>query len=117
MRPNQREHQANERTFLAWLRTGVAIIAFGFVIERFSLFLRYLAPQMGPSTMPNPHTTLVGAGLIWLGTLLIPVSLWRYLMEERHIDTVSVTKTTNWPIVALAIVLAAVGIYLAIAVM
>ena len=44
MRPNLREHQANERTFLAWLRTSIAIIAFGFVLERFSLFVKYLAP-------------------------------------------------------------------------
>jgi putative membrane protein len=33
------DHAANERTFLAWMRTGVAVIAFGFVIEKFNLFL------------------------------------------------------------------------------
>ena len=33
------DHAANERTFLAWVRTGVAVIAFGFVIEKFNLFL------------------------------------------------------------------------------
>jgi putative membrane protein len=33
----QREHQANERTFLAWLRTSVALIGFGFAIARFSI--------------------------------------------------------------------------------
>ena len=38
----QREHQANERTFLAWLRTSLALIGFGFVIARFGLFLREL---------------------------------------------------------------------------
>jgi putative membrane protein len=32
------DHAANERTFLAWLRTGIAVIAFGFVIEKFNLF-------------------------------------------------------------------------------
>jgi putative membrane protein len=33
------DHAANERTFLAWVRTGIAMIAFGFVIEKFNLFL------------------------------------------------------------------------------
>ena len=33
------DHSANERTFLAWLRTGIAVVAFGFVIEKFNLFL------------------------------------------------------------------------------
>jgi putative membrane protein len=38
----QREHQANERTFLAWLRTSIALIGFGFAIARFGLFLQEL---------------------------------------------------------------------------
>jgi Domain of unknown function (DUF202) len=33
------DHAANERTFLAWVRTGIAVIAFGFVIEKFNLFV------------------------------------------------------------------------------
>jgi putative membrane protein len=39
------DHAANERTFLAWVRTAIAVMAFGFLIERFDLFLRYIAPQ------------------------------------------------------------------------
>ena len=37
------DHAANERTFLAWIRTGIAVIAFGFLIEKFNLFLLTLA--------------------------------------------------------------------------
>ena len=114
MRPNLREHLANERTFLAWLRMSVAIIAFGFVVERFSLFLKYLVPS-ADIAISNPRTA-IGSGLIWLGTLLIPLSLWRYFVEERHIDQLSASRSTTWPMMALAIVLAAIGIYLAVAV-
>ena len=39
------DHAANERTFLAWVRTAIAVMAFGFVIERFDLFLKVVAPQ------------------------------------------------------------------------
>jgi len=35
-----REHLANERTFLAWLRTGIAIVVFGFAIARFAIAIR-----------------------------------------------------------------------------
>jgi len=115
VRPNLREHLANERTFLAWLRMSVAIIAFGFVVERFSLFLKYLVPS-ADIAISNPRTAMVGSGLIWLGTLLIPLSLWRYFVEERHIDQLSASRSTTWPMMALAIVLAAIGIYLAVAV-
>ena len=40
------DHAANERTFLAWVRTAIAVMAFGFVIERFDLFLKFAAPQV-----------------------------------------------------------------------
>ena len=116
MRPNLPEHQANERTFLSWLRTSIAIIAFGFVLERFSLFLKYLLPE-GGAEVTNPRTGLVGAGLIWLGTILIPMSLWRFLIEQRHIDQPIETRPANWPVILLAILLAAIGVYLALAVM
>ena len=33
------DHLANERTFLAWIRTSIGIMAFGFVVVKFSLFL------------------------------------------------------------------------------
>ena len=63
----------------------------------------------------NPRTGIVGAGLIWLGTILIPVSLWRFLLEERHIDRPIETRTRAWPMIAVALLLAAVGVYLAVA--
>ena len=43
------DHAANERTFLAWVRTAIAVMAFGFVIERFDLVLRSTAPQLARS--------------------------------------------------------------------
>jgi putative membrane protein len=38
-------HAANERTILAWVRIGIAVIAFGFVIEKFNLFARIIRTQ------------------------------------------------------------------------
>ncbi len=54
------DHAANERTFLAWVRTAIAVMAFGFVIEKFDLFLRAIAPQTAlkrsPRTVKNSPT-------------------------------------------------------------
>ena len=48
------DHAANERTFLAWVRTAIAMMAFGFVIERFDLFLRYAAPLATQQKIRKP---------------------------------------------------------------
>jgi putative membrane protein len=48
------DHAANERTFLAWVRTAIAVMAFGFVIERFDLFLKYATPAAAQG-MIAPH--------------------------------------------------------------
>jgi len=56
---------AAERTLLAWIRTGIALMGFGFVVARFGLFLRELASTRG--NIPPPHTS----ASLWIGTLLV----------------------------------------------
>ena len=48
---NYSDHAANERTFLAWVRTAIAVLGFGFVVERFDVFLRVarLSARIRPS--------------------------------------------------------------------
>src|SRR5579872_3754294 len=60
-----RLHFAAERTLLAWIRTGLAMMGFGFVVARFGLFLRELAAAQG---VVPPHR--VGLSL-WIGTTLV----------------------------------------------
>lgn len=77
----QREHQANERTFLAWLRTSIALIGFGFAIARFGLFLRELQTTVTGEEIPA-HSFIgsqtLGISLAILGIVLIGLSVWRY---------------------------------------
>ena len=49
MESKLREYLANERTYLAWLRTAIAVIAFGFVLDRFSLYIRHFSPAAIPA--------------------------------------------------------------------
>ena len=77
----QREHQANERTFLAWLRTSIAFIAFGLATARFGLFLRQLRIAVTEQEMPsNPvfNAENLGISLVVFGIVLIALAAWRY---------------------------------------
>ncbi len=77
----QREHQANERTFLAWLRTSIALIGFGFAIARFGLFLRQLNTALTRQNSPvNPllNSENLGVLLVIFGIMAIALAAWRY---------------------------------------
>lgn len=77
----QREHQANERTFLAWLRTSIALIGFGFALARFGLFLRQIETTVTPQ-VPGIHSLsssrTLGVGLVIVGIIVIIFAMWRY---------------------------------------
>src|SRR6516165_4936171 len=73
------DHAANERTFLAWVRTGIAVIAFGFVIEKFNLFALSMASANSPAAgrllqgerLSGPLGRYDGLALILVGLALI----------------------------------------------
>jgi uncharacterized membrane protein YidH (DUF202 family) len=77
------DHAANERTFLAWIRTAIAVMAFGFLVERFDLFLQIAGQTLAKKAL-SPTGQLVGnvAGLILivLGAIMIVLSVW----QPRH---------------------------------
>jgi putative membrane protein len=61
-----RVYFAAERTLLAWVRTGVTLMAFGFVVARFGLFLRLVHLQAGESAS-HGLSPFLGAAMVWLG--------------------------------------------------
>ncbi|WP_071187063.1 DUF202 domain-containing protein [Trichormus sp. NMC-1] len=76
-----REHQANERTFLAWLRTSIALISFGFAISRFGIFLRQInAAFTQQESIVNPliNSENLGIFLVVFGIITIVLAAWRY---------------------------------------
>lgn len=77
----QREHQANERTFLAWLRTAVALIALGLATARFGLFLRELESAIIeelPLEESGFNSQTLGLSLVIFGLVVIALAAWRY---------------------------------------
>jgi inner membrane protein YidH len=84
------DHAANERTFLAWVRTAIAVMAFGFLVERFDLFLQ-IAGQTLANRVLSPTGQLVGnvAGLILiaLGAGLMILAIVRFRKTAIEIDS------------------------------
>jgi putative membrane protein len=80
-----RDHLANERTLLAWSRTGIAIMGLGFVVARFGLLVRELGGR--PShPLPPGTTNAFGVALVLCGAALLLLALLRYLRGGRAID-------------------------------
>jgi putative membrane protein len=87
---NFSDHAANERTFLAWVRTAIAMMAFGFVVEKFDLFLEIAAPSLAGRALSVPGQkfgNIVGLALIILGTAMVAVAAVRFLMTAKNIDS------------------------------
>ncbi len=80
-----RDHLANERTFLAWTRTCIAVMALGFVVARFGLLIRELGPN-APRRTPTGLSTGVGVALVICGAALVILATLRYRDATRAID-------------------------------
>ena len=72
MQDNMREILAAERTFLAWVRTSIAVVSLGFVVSKFGLWLRELAVQLNPvGSVQSTHLSLpLGVGMMAFGAML-----------------------------------------------
>lgn len=83
------DHLANERTFLAWVRTGVAIMAFGFVVVKFSLFVRQIALVINRDMglPPKGYSAFIGITLVAFGVIINLLAYFRYKRVERQIDS------------------------------
>jgi putative membrane protein len=80
------DHLANERTFLAWVRTALAIMGFGFIVERFGLLLREIGVKITNAPIPSHYSSVVGITLTILGILVMIVALLNFLQTRRAID-------------------------------
>jgi putative membrane protein len=92
-----RDHLANERTLLAWVRTCIAIVALGFVVARFGLMIR----EVGGSVSNQGISTGFGVALVACGALLVIPATLQYRRTAQAIET-----NTYEPSFTLAVILA-----------
>ena len=120
------DHAANERTFLAWVRTGIAVIAFGFVIEKFNLFLLTVAAAgLGNEVHRSQLAVLSGRigrydGLVLIlgGAGLVVLATLRFVRTTRMLDdtethSASGVRTELILSAALLLVVTSYSLYLA----
>jgi len=111
-----RVYLAAERTFLAWIRTGLSLMGFGFVVARFGLFLREIEFSQHPLTMHSARFTLwVGTVLIMIGVVVNFFSAWQHV---RFVSAVKRgTEVADRPAtmaVVIALILAVTGLAMTI---
>ncbi len=114
------DHAANERTFLAWVRTGLAVAAFGLLLAKLNVFLDVIAGESVPRTPAESSNALivaaghhVGLALVLIGIAIIARSGVAFARTRRDIDSDEVTQfPRSYLEPALAAVLAiAAGIF------
>lgn len=118
------DHAANERTFLAWVRTGIAVVAFGFVIEKFNFFILAVAQSGGSHeqarlrALAGPVGRYEGLAFILGGVLLIALATVRFIRTSSLLDdpVAHSVKSVRIEVIlsgGLVILIAAYSIYLA----
>jgi len=82
------DHAANERTFLAWVRTAIAIMAFGFLVQKFDLFLRIASASLKAGSVPESRIVgdIAGLLLIVLGGAMMVLAAVRFRKTTLDID-------------------------------
>ena len=108
-----RDHAANERTFLAWVRTSIAIMALGFVVERFTLFLEVAAGRPEIRIPGEEHGRLIGIALLVFGALVAAFAGGRFHLHKRAIERDDQTRPAGAAQIVLALLLAFTGLVLA----
>lgn len=84
-----RDHLANERTFLAWIRTAIALMGFGFVVVKFAVFLRQISAGLGgnPIVLPKTYSAEIGLAMIIFGGITAVLGYISFEKTKREINS------------------------------
>ena len=88
-KPTAADHLANERTFLAWIRTSIAVMGFGFVVVKFSLFIKQISFALGEKAIVSEraYSPVIGVILVIMGSVMTLLAFFRYRYIERKLQS------------------------------
>ena len=110
---NTRDHLANERTFLAWIRTSISVIVFGFVVAKFGITLREFLSLQGHAVKESGVSLNIGIGFMVMGIFMALLAIIRYQVTMHRIDS-NQFKPTSTVIILLGGITALFGAILMI---
>ena len=115
MIPRFTDHAANERTYLAWVRTAITVMAFGFLLERFDILIAYVSRASG-GPLPHLHVRAsewLGLLLLLFGAAIVLLGSMRFQKNRKAIDdhaslphgNTRLEQVLSWLLIAMAIFL------------
>lgn len=112
-----REHLANERTMLAWVRTSIGIMAFGFVVVKFSLFIKQISLLLGKDASIPQHgySSVIGILLVAVGAIVLVFAYIKYRQTGKQLTTQSFkpsSKLIFWLTIVIFIISVLLILYL-----
>lgn len=110
------DHLANERTFLSWIRTSLGIMGFGFVVVKFSLFVKQITMMINPEiALSNSHgySSIVGVAIVVIGSLTAILACFKYHKRGREIEEDTYSPSAS-VISTIAVLIFSVGFILSL---
>jgi putative membrane protein len=105
------EHLSNERTFLAWVRTSISVIVFGFVVAKFGVTLRQFFRFENLEPRETGYSLILGVSFMVVGILLAILAIWRYQSTRIQIEQDSF-RPANTTIYIVGVVTGILGVML-----
>jgi putative membrane protein len=118
--PDVRDYLAEERTFLAWIRTGLTLMGFGFVVARFGLFLEVVQiTRGGPAAQSRGLSPWFGIALLGVGVAVNLLSIGRHVLVVKELQRgqFAAPRFSQMAVILalfLALIGAAMAVYLAL---